>query len=297
MRQGDESPVAAAADRPGRAARRRRWRGPGSRRGATLRRAGIRLGFYDVRDLLFHLPRRYDDLREMQRARRPALVDDGDGRLGPGPRRATSASSRRSGAASSGRSRASTTRPGTIEATWFGRRYIERRLQVGQRGRRLAAGSSASAGKLTLDNPEFQAVEGDGEVLHAGRIVPVYRLTAGLTAARLRVGHPRGARPRRPDVPGVPARPAIRAEEGLPGDRRPRSRRRTTRDLRGPRRRPAPARLRRAAGAPARAWSRGAAQRARAAAVPIAIDDASDADVRAALTDALAVRVGRDGRR
>ena len=28
---------------------------------------------------------------------------------------------------------------------------------------------------------------GDGEVLHAGRIVPVYRLTAGLTAARLRV--------------------------------------------------------------------------------------------------------------
>ena len=39
---------------------------------------------------------------------------------------------------------------------------------------------------LTIDNPEFQAIEGDGEVLHAGRIVPVYRLTAGLTAARLR---------------------------------------------------------------------------------------------------------------
>ena len=29
--------------------------------GALLRRAGIRLGFYTVRDLLFHLPRRYDD--------------------------------------------------------------------------------------------------------------------------------------------------------------------------------------------------------------------------------------------
>ena len=41
--------------------------------------------------------------------------------------------------------------------------------------------------RWTLDNPEFQVVEGDGEVLHAGRIVPVYRLTAGLTAARLRV--------------------------------------------------------------------------------------------------------------
>src|SRR6476646_6804629 len=32
-----------------------------------LRRAGIRLGWYDVRDLLFHLPRRYDDLRELSR--------------------------------------------------------------------------------------------------------------------------------------------------------------------------------------------------------------------------------------
>ena len=42
--------------------------------------------------------------------------------------------------------------------------------------------------KLTLDNPEFQVVAERGrEVLHAGRIVPVYRLTAGLTAARLRI--------------------------------------------------------------------------------------------------------------
>ena len=42
-------------------------------------------------------------------------------------------------------------------------------------------------GALTIDNPEFQAVDVAGEVLMAGRIVPVYRLTAGLTAARLRV--------------------------------------------------------------------------------------------------------------
>ena len=44
-------------------------RTPLARSGLTaaglLRRAGIRLGWYDVRDLLFHLPRRYDDLREL----------------------------------------------------------------------------------------------------------------------------------------------------------------------------------------------------------------------------------------
>ena len=45
--------------------------------GATLRRAGIRLGFYTVRDLLFHLPRRYDDLREMRKLGDLVMGDDG----------------------------------------------------------------------------------------------------------------------------------------------------------------------------------------------------------------------------
>jgi hypothetical protein len=40
--------------------------------------------------------------------------------------------------------------------------------------------------RLTLDNPEFQVVADDTELLHAGRIVPVYPLTAGLTSIRLR---------------------------------------------------------------------------------------------------------------
>ncbi len=77
------------------------------------------------------------------------------------------------------------TTPGSIDATWFGRRYIERRLQVG--GEIVVSGKVKHFGRrLTLDNPEFQVVDGDTALLHAGRIVPVYRLTGGLTAARLR---------------------------------------------------------------------------------------------------------------
>jgi len=45
--------------------------------GALLRRAGIKLGFYDVRDLLFHLPRRYDDLREMRKLGDLFMEQDG----------------------------------------------------------------------------------------------------------------------------------------------------------------------------------------------------------------------------
>jgi ATP-dependent DNA helicase RecG len=74
---------------------------------------------------------------------------------------------------------------GTAQATWFGRRYIERRLKAGDTV--VVSGKVKRFGrKLTFDNPEFQVAEGDAEVLHAGRIVPVYPLTAGLTSARLR---------------------------------------------------------------------------------------------------------------
>ena len=152
--------------------------------GALLRRAGIRLGFYDVRDLLFHLPRRYDDLREMRKLGDLIWVEEGtvvsarvrvgDVRVEPTFRRRVQRTIARL-----------EDDTGTIDATWFGRRYIERRLQVG--AEIVVSGRVKRFGRrLTFDNPEFQVVADETELLHAGRIVPVYRLTAGLTAVRLR---------------------------------------------------------------------------------------------------------------
>ena len=47
--------------------------------GATvLGRVGKRMGLTTVRDLLFHLPRRYDDLREMRKLGDLAWVEDGE---------------------------------------------------------------------------------------------------------------------------------------------------------------------------------------------------------------------------
>ncbi|HEY6057776.1 MAG TPA: ATP-dependent DNA helicase RecG, partial [Candidatus Limnocylindrales bacterium] len=74
---------------------------------------------------------------------------------------------------------------GEAEATWFGRRFIERRLRDGDRV--VVSGKIKRRGWMTVfDNPEFQRDDGSA-LLHAGRIVPVYRLTAGLTAPRLRL--------------------------------------------------------------------------------------------------------------
>ena len=150
-----------------------------------LKRAGRRLGFLTVRELLFHLPRRYDDLREMRRLGELGWVEEGtvvsarvrvaDVRVEPSFRRRIQRTIARLEDDS-----------GTIEATWFGRRFIERRLFPGADV--IVSGKLKRFGrKLTLDNPDFQALGAEGEMLHVGRIVPVYRLTAGLTAARLRI--------------------------------------------------------------------------------------------------------------
>ncbi|HEY0443223.1 MAG TPA: DEAD/DEAH box helicase, partial [Candidatus Limnocylindrales bacterium] len=152
--------------------------------GAALRRAGVRLGFYTVRELLFHLPRRYDDLREMRRIGDCLWLDDGtvvsarvrvtEVRVEPGFRRRIQRTIARLEDDTGG-----------LDATWFGRRYIEQRLKVGDLV--IVSGKIKHFGRrLTLDNPDFQHDTGEADLLNVGRIVPVYRLTSGLTAPRLR---------------------------------------------------------------------------------------------------------------
>src|SRR3954469_22132433 len=125
-----------------------------------LRRAGIRLGWYDVRDLLFHLPRRYDDLRELSKLGDLVWAEEGS---------VVSARVRVDDihVEATWRRRVQRTvaqlsdETGEIQATWFGRRFIERRLRQGQDI--VVSGRLKRFGRrLTLDNPEFQAVEGDG---------------------------------------------------------------------------------------------------------------------------------------
>ncbi len=150
---------------------------------SVLRRHGRRMGISTVGQLLTTFPRRYEDLREFtpiarlldMEARTPVTV------------RATIDSIRveRTFRRSVPRTTA-VLRQGhhTVDAVWFGRRYIDRQLQAGDQ--------VVVSGKLKhfrshpqIDNPEFQRDDG-GDLLHAGRIVPVYRLTAGVTAKTLR---------------------------------------------------------------------------------------------------------------
>ncbi len=149
--------------------------------GTRLRRIGI----LTVGDLLFHLPRRYEDVREMRSLRWIAAAR---------PVEAVSARATvvdlQVGQTFRRRVRVVTARlrddeGGEATAVWYGRRYVEQRLHPGQR--LVLTGHVTVKGLLEV--PEFQAPEfGPDEpgALHAGRIVPVYRLTAGVTNPMVR---------------------------------------------------------------------------------------------------------------
>ena len=255
---------------------------------AILRRAGTRLGWYDVRDLLFHLPRRYDDLRELSRLGDLVWTEEGtvvSARVRVDDIR-VEASWRRRVQRTIAKLSDDT---GRVQATWFGRRYIERRLHAGDEI--VVSGRLKRFGReLTIDNPEFQAIEGDGEVLHAGRIVPVYRRTAGLTAARLRVAI-REALDRAGHAYPEYLPAALRREEGLEG---------ITAALESAHYPPSfEARdeaLRRLAFDELLALQIGMVGRRRARvrdrAPAVAVNDGTDRSIRAALTEALTRRVG-----
>ena len=151
--------------------------------GPWLQRAARRLGIRTVRDLLYHLPRRYADLTQLYTLGQLGWLEPGTSvsvratvtelQVEPTFRRRIE------------RTTAHLADPtGNAVAVWFGRRFIQSKLKAGDRvvlsGKLKFRGSS-----FVIDNPEFQVDVGE-EVLHAGRIVPVYRTTSGLTAARLR---------------------------------------------------------------------------------------------------------------
>ncbi len=255
---------------------------------ATLRRAGRRLDLRTVRDLLFHLPRRYEDRREMH-----TIAELRD--LPDGATASVRVVVRSIHVEQTWRRRVQVTKAvlgdetGEAEATWFGRRFIEKRVHAGQHlvvsGRLKQRGFSP-----VFDDPEFSPEDGR-DPLHAGRIVPVYRLTAGLTSARIREAI-RAALDRAgllyPEYLPV----ALLGQEGLEGIGRAIDQVHYPASLED-----RDAALRRLAFDELLALQLGMVgrrrQRGRSTSEPVVVDDARDAAVRTAIIGAIEVTVGR----
>ncbi|WP_322487586.1 ATP-dependent DNA helicase RecG [Chloroflexus sp.] len=141
-----------------------------------LRLAGSfrRLGVVTIRDLLYHFPRRYDDvsrrrsINELQLGAEETVIGEvTDVRtIGAGPKL---------------RVRVEVSdETGSIEAIFFNQRWIAQQIKVGQTIA-LSGKVTAFGGKRQFSSPRWERYTPDPDaLLHTGRLVPIYPLTQGL---------------------------------------------------------------------------------------------------------------------
>ena len=138
-----------------------------------------RLGLGTLGDLLWYLPRRYTDYSELKTINHLwygeevtvlATVEEIQVRPARGGQMKLVEAVVGDGS-------------GTLRVTWFNQPWIANQLRPGQ-ALALSGRIDQYLGRLTLNSPEWEPLE--RQQLHTSRIVPVYPLTAGVTARWLR---------------------------------------------------------------------------------------------------------------
>ncbi len=137
-----------------------------------------RLGVTTIRDLLYLFPRRYDDYRSLKTI---SQLHYGEEVTIIGNIWDTQARQTKGGGSIVTSIIADGT--GTIQATWFNQPYLEKQMRPG-RQIVLSGKVDEYLGRLVLQSPEWEPL--DKELIHTGRLVPVYPLTKGLSGRWLR---------------------------------------------------------------------------------------------------------------
>jgi ATP-dependent DNA helicase RecG len=150
-------------------------KGVGAKHAKTLEN----LGLHTLGDMLTFYPRRYDDFSQMKPINR---LEYGDEVTIIATIWETHVRKIRGGQASVVRCIVGDG-TGTIECSWFNQPWLAEKLR---HGLQLAVSGRVEQylGRLVMQSPAYEPV--DRQMLHAGRIVPVYPLTQGVTARWLR---------------------------------------------------------------------------------------------------------------
>ncbi|MGB2895217.1 MAG: ATP-dependent DNA helicase RecG [Anaerolineales bacterium] len=138
-----------------------------------------KLGLEHLGDLLWHLPRRYDDYSQLETINRLWYGQDVTviGTIEKIEMRAVRGGRMKltEAVVSDG--------TGSIRVTWFNQPWIANKLKPGK-GIVLSGKVDQYLGRLTMSSPEWEPLE--RHQLHTNRIVPVYPLTAGVSGKWLR---------------------------------------------------------------------------------------------------------------
>ena len=137
-----------------------------------------RLGIATVGDLLRHFPHRYDDYSKLKSINQ---LEYGEETTIIGTIWETRTHKTRGGTVVVTSVIADAS--GTIEATWFNQPYLARQLRG---GRRIVLSGKVDEylGRLTMQSPAWEPLE--KELIHTGRLVPIYPLTQGISARWMR---------------------------------------------------------------------------------------------------------------
>jgi ATP-dependent DNA helicase RecG len=167
-----------------------------------------RLGLHTLGDLLWYLPRRYIDYSQLKTINRLwygeevtvlATVEEMKVRPTRGGQMKLVEAVVGDGT-------------GSLRVTWFNQPWIANQLPAGE-AVALSGRIDQYLGRLTMNSPEWEPL--DQHQLHTSRIVPVYSLTAGVTARWLRRVMDSVVRRLAPRLPD-PLSPAIREMQSLP---------------------------------------------------------------------------------
>ena len=155
-----------------------RLRGVDTRTAARLKRLDV----FTIRDLLYLFPRRHTDYSQSTRIADlvvgmdcTVVADVWESRTvsrGPqGKRKDTEV--------------VLSDESGNLRVVWFGQGFVAQALKPGARVA-ISGKTSVFQGHLVFQSPEYELLDSGRASIHTGRLVPVYPLTDGLTARRLR---------------------------------------------------------------------------------------------------------------
>jgi ATP-dependent DNA helicase RecG len=140
-----------------------------------------RLGILTVKNLLWHLPTRYEDWS--------TISDISD--LKPGDEKTIHGIIQNVRQVRAWKRRMIVTeaivgdKTGSIHAVWFNQPYIGKMLQEGKLIN-LAGKINLRKNELYFPNPAFELVPKSGETRHTAKIIPIYRETRGITSRGIR---------------------------------------------------------------------------------------------------------------
>ena len=137
-----------------------------------------RLGVSTIRDLLYCFPRRYDDFSQLRHINE---LTYGEQVTIVGV--VWSTATRHTNRGQTITETILTDGTGTIQATWFNQPFLEKQLQAGRKIV-LSGRVDEYLGRLVFSGPEWEPLQ--KELLHTGRLVPIYPLTEGITPRWMR---------------------------------------------------------------------------------------------------------------